>query len=248
MFRHEMLRVYELQDLIDDRFASKAYFRNFDDSIRDESEKKKTWLQREQVFQRLGPEAWQFLKREAKPYLTNQNARGRGHQQLISILNQAWAYNYLIDEGCSRVAFIPTVKTKGQETPDLEGELEERRVLCEVKTLSISDDEANRRQTHGGGGTTASLQIGFFDKLTSNLCKAKSQMRSYDKSANARFIAFIVLDFDDVLGEYKANYFSQIDRYLAANPVHGIDIVFYNQRTAFHFSISMNYAQVINER
>ena len=183
MFRQEMPRVYELQDLISDRSASGAYFQNFDHSIRDEPEKRKTWLARERVFQRLDPESWQFLKSEANPYLEKRNTRGRGHQQLISILNQAWAYNYLLDEGCLRATFIPPMKKEGQETPDLEGELKERRVLCEVKTISISDDEANRRQTGGVGSTVDSLETGFFNKLTSDLLKARSQIESYDGSA-----------------------------------------------------------------
>jgi len=247
MFRQEMPRVYELQDLIRDRSASSAYFQNFDNSVRDKPEKRKMWLARERVFQRVDPESWQFLKSEANPYLTKRNTKGRGHQQLISILNQAWAYNYLIDEGCSRAAFIPPVRKEGRETPDIEGELKEHRVLCEVKTISISDDEAIRRQTGGAGSTADSLGVGFFNKLSSDLLKAKSQLESYDGPAGIRRIAFIVLDFDDWLGEYKANYFRQIDRHLADDPVGGVDIVFYNQRTPFHFPISMHNATVINE-
>ncbi|MHB0919634.1 MAG: hypothetical protein ACYC22_01575 [Thiomonas delicata] len=247
MSRREMPRVYELQDLIRDRSASSAYFQDFGASVRDEPEKRKTWLARERVFQRLDPEAWQFLKSEANPYLTKRNTRGRGHQQLISILNQAWAYNFLIDEGCLRAAFIPPARREGHETPDLEGELKERGVLCEVKTVSISDNEAARRQNGAAGSTFDTLEVGFFNKLTSDLLKARSQLESYDGSAGIRRIAFIVLDFDDFLGEYKANYFRQIDRHLADNPAGGIEIVFYNQRTPFHFPISMRNATVVNE-
>jgi hypothetical protein len=243
-----MPRVYELQDLISDRSASSAYFQNFDSSIGLEPEKRKTWLSRERVLQRLSPDAWGFLKSEAKPYLTSQNTRGRGHQQLISMLNQAFAYNYLVDEGCLCVAFIPSSKIGGQETPDLKGELNEHKVLCEVKTVSISEEAAARRQNGGSGSTVDLLEIGFFNKLTSDLSKAVNQMKSYDGSDGIRRIAFIVLDFDDLLGEYKANYFQQIDRHLATNPVSGIDIVFYNQRTAFYSPISMIHALVINEQ
>lgn len=248
MYRQEMPRVYELQDLISDRFAPNAYFQNFDNSVCLESEKRKTWLSRERVLQRLDPDAWKFLKSEAKPYLKSQNTMGRGHQQLISILNQAFAYNYLIDEGCLHVAFIPPSRTKGQETPDLEGELNKCKILCEVKTVSISDGEAVRRQTDGSGATVDALEIGFFNKLTSDLCKARSQMEAYDISEGIRRIAFVVLDFDDLLGEYKANYFQQIDQHIAVNPISGIDIVFYNQRTAFHFPVSMDHAIVVNEQ
>jgi hypothetical protein len=247
MFRHEMPRVYELQDLIDDRSAPSAYFQNFDNSVRDETEKRKTWLARERAFQRLDPTSWKFLKSEAKPYLTKRNTKGRGHQQLIAILNQAWAYGYLIDEGCSQIGFITSVKKSGQETPDVEGWVGKRRVLCEVKTVSISDIEATRRITAGAGSTINSLETGFFKKLTSDLLKAKSQIESYDNASDVRRIAFIILDFDDLLAEYKRDYFHQMDEHLAANPIDGIEVVFYNQRTPFHFLVSMQYATVVNE-
>ena len=57
MFRLEMPRVYELQDLIDDRLNPLAYFQAFDASIRCDPIhgllKKQFWLAREREFQRL---------------------------------------------------------------------------------------------------------------------------------------------------------------------------------------------------
>lgn len=247
MFRSEMPRVYELQDLIADRSASNAYFQKFDTTLRGEPEKRKTWLARERTFQRLDQKAWTFLKKEAQPYLTKPDSKGRGYQQLISMLNQAWAYEYLIDIGCSGVAFIPSGVADGQETPDLAGELGERRALCEVKTLGISDDEVGRRNANAPGSTTAELEFGFLNKLNCALLKASSQMKSYDSSTDVKRIAFVAIDFDDFQGEYKEGYYAQIDGHLAANPVPGIDILFHNSRTAFHRPISMKYAKVINE-
>jgi hypothetical protein len=60
-------------------------------------------------------------------------------------------------------------------------------------------------------------------------------------------IAFIVMNFDEWLGEYKSDYFAQIDQHLSSDQVSGIDIVFYNQRTAFHAHVSMVDAHVVNE-
>jgi hypothetical protein len=122
-----------------------------------------------------------------------------------------------------------------------------RKVLCEVKTVHISDEEAKRRQTGSVGTTQAFLEDGFFNKLRCELRKAQRQMESYNASEQVRHIAFVVLNFDDLLGKHKANYYAQIDQYLAAKPIDGIDIVFYNQRTAFHYHIDMQNAIVINE-
>ena len=245
MFCKEMPRVYELRDLITDPTKPCVYFQNFDDSIRDEPSKKQVWLAREREFQRLDTESWQFLKTETRPYLTTRDARG-GWQQIINSLNQARAHNYLIDEGCLGVRFIPKSKIDREETPDLEGMLNGVKVVREVKTVNISDAETIRRQIKGVGSVVNLLDQGFFTKLMSSLFKAKSQMKSYG-GGDARQIAFNVLNFDDSLGEYKADYFEQIDQYLLAHPIPCIDIVFYNQRTAFHCHVAMQNAVVVNE-
>ena len=245
MFRIEMPRVYELRDLIADPLNPSSYFQDFDDSVCDEPSKKLVWLAREKEFQRLDSESWQFLKNEALPYLIARDPK-RGWQQLIAILNQTRAHNYLTDKGCTEVRFIPRSKTNGEETPDIEGTLNGTKVVCEVKTVSISDVEAIRRKTGGVGCIAGSLNEGFFKKLMCNLCKAESQMVSY-AGRDAKRIAFIVLNFDDFFGEYKADYFKQIDRYLMAHAVPCTDIVFYNQKMVFHCHVAMQNAVVINE-
>lgn len=247
MFRREMPRVYELRDLIQDPSKPSAYFQNFDNSLRDEPCKKQTWLAREHEFQRLDADSWQRLKDEARPYLSARDARGRGWEQLISILNQARAHNYLVDQGCSGVSFIRRSKRQKQQTPDIKAQLDGQTVLCEVKTINISEDEVNKRRTGSAGSTTNLLNEAFFKKLESALREAKRQMDSYYRQNEVRRIAFVAVNFDDWLGEYKAEYFSQIDQYLASNPVFGLEIVFYNQKTPFHAHVSMLHAYVVNE-
>lgn len=241
-----MSRVYELIDLIEDRSDSSAYFQNFDDSVRYEPFKAEVWLAREREFQRLDSESWNFLKSELRPYLTSRHA-SRGWQQLISILNQAYAYNYLLDEGCSSIKFIPRASGNGIKTPDLSGILNGKQVLCEVKTINISEVESNRRNNGGILSSTDSLTSGFFTKLKFDLDQAKKQMESYDDSVDGRHIVFILINFDDFLAEYKKNYFMQIDQQLAKRFIHNLDIVFYNQKTPFHFPVTMLNAIVINE-
>ena len=210
---------------------------------------KQAWLAYDREFQRLDATSWQHLKDDARPNLTEfDRKKGRGQEQLMSILNHARAYNYLVDQGCSQVRFVSRAKKPGQETPDLEGELNGRKVLCEVKTFHISEDEVARQQAGSGGSTTNLLDEKFFyGKLKPTLCKAQSQMESYDGSDNAKRFAFMVVNFDDPGGEYKAEYFAQIDRWLAVDLFPGIDIVFYNQRTTFHKHVFMRHAHVINE-
>jgi hypothetical protein len=153
------------------------------------------------------------LKDEARPYLTAQDANGRGWEQQISVLNQARAHNYLVDQGCSRVCFIPRAK---QKTPDLGGELNGQKVVCEVKTINISEAKVETRRAGNPDSTRDFLDTNFFEKLDSTLLDSKCHINAYDGQTNTKHIVFMVINFDDGLGEYKANYFAQIDQHLAA--------------------------------
>ena len=246
MFREQLPRVYELRDLIT-RTTASAYFQDFDNSLRDEPSMMKVWLARERELQCLDPDAWEFLKGEASPYLMKKDPHGRGWEQLIAILNQARAYNFLVDDGCSGARFIPRSDKEGVETPDLEARDSDRKVLCEVKTMNVSDAEVSQRLNCAVGSTVADLNVGFFNKLTSNMPKAKEQMDSYDNSVITRRTAFIVPKFDDFLGEYKAKYFHQIDRHLAENSIPDLEVVFYNQRTVFHCAVVLRHAVVVDD-
>jgi len=245
MSRSELLRVYQLMDLIEDRVHPDSYFQNFEHSIENGVEKRSVWLAREKEMQRLDIEAWDFLKKEVVPYLIARNHHGRGWEQLISILNQTRAYNFLLDSGCSEIRFIPRIN--GKETPDLEAQLDGNTVICEVKTINKSAQESKARQCGEPRFTLASLESGFFNKLTSDLEKAKSQMASYNNTSGVRHIAFIVVNFDDFIGEYKTDYYKEIDRHLAGMPVAEIEVVFFNQKTCFHDDIHMKNAIVVNE-
>jgi len=245
MSRFELPRVHQLIDLIDERAHLDSYFQNFEHSIKEGVEKRSVWLAREKELQRLDREAWDFLKNEVFPYLTARDHRGRGWEQLISILNQARAYNFLLDLGCSEIRFI--LRIKGKETPDLEAKLDGNPVICEVKTINKSAQEAEARQSGASSFTLASLESGFFNKLTSDLEKAKSQMACYNNTPGVRHIPFVVVNFDDSLGEYKTDYYEEIDRHLAGMPVAEIEVVLFNQRTCFHNDVHMKNATVINE-
>jgi hypothetical protein len=245
MSKIEFQRVYELIALIEERAHYSSFFKNFEHSIQESDEKRRKWLAREKELQRLDQEAWEFLKNEAFPYLTARNHCGRGWEQLISILNQARAYIFLFDIGCSEIKFIH--KIEGVETPDLEAELNDNPVFCEVKTINKSEQEVEARQCNLVNKTLLSLGAGFFKKLDSDLKKAKSQMASYNNKFGVRHIAFIVINFDDLLGEYKTSHYEEIDQHLDVMPVAEIEVVFFNQITCFHNDVHMKNATVVNE-
>jgi hypothetical protein len=245
-FREEMPRVYELRDLIGDPSKSSEYFQDFDKSLSHFPYKKEVWLAREREFKRLDGESWQRLKDEARPYLSCYNPNGRAWEQLISIINQARAHNYLVDRGCSNVTFIQSEMKKGQKTPDLSAELGGQSMLCEVKTINVSDNELERRRSGMVGALQMSLDENFLKKLDATITQAITQMKAFCEDNMVTRVVFIVLTFDDIFGESSDTYFTQIDIHLGKVAYQGIDIVFYNQQTAFHPNITMSHAHVIN--
>jgi hypothetical protein len=125
------------------------------------------------------------------------------------------AFNHLRDAGYQNIGFVPPSSVKGHQTPDLQAD----GALCEVKTINISEVEADRRDNGGVGTSTDYLDEGFFRKLSSDLRKAKAQMAAYGAGQNARHIAYVIVNFDDRLHEYADRYQRQIDRYIAGDPV-----------------------------
>jgi len=198
----------------------------------------------------LDKNAWEFLKSESEPHLTTGKPQGRGWEPLFNFLNQARGYVYLLDNSYSEIQFIPRSKISKQKTPDLQGNLNEDLVLLEVKTINRSKNEIKRMHLREAIEVQTELQGEFFTKLQETINTGKIQidtfLKTVSKKCNIR-IVFIVINFDDLLGEYKENYFKQIDNYLGENPAIGLEIVLFNQWTCFHKKVSLKNAIIVNE-
>lgn len=220
-FRSQLPRFYELKDLLNERSHPDAYFQSFEDRMQDE-----TWFDTfslwEKELQALDPMAWEFLKSKARPYLKRRE-NGRGWQQLFDVLGEASAYSYLRrSEGYSKICFI---QESTEQTPDLEAVQGEVRVLCEVKTINVSDDEIRARSGPPAVRKVSDrLSEGFFRKVESDITNAKGQLRSYDPDNTARHLVYINICFDVWPGFYNKEYVRQISERLAANPP-GIRVV-----------------------
>lgn len=242
-----MPRLYELRDLIADPSSSDAYFqRDFDDRLQNSDHVRQIYARWESDLQGLDAAAWESLKNEVSPYLTRRQS-GRGWEQMFNILNQAHAYKYLKGLGCSNIHFIPRFTDR---TPDLEAVLGSCSVLCEVKTINISQDEVKARvktrQTPTVRFTETKLKDGFFGKLDFDIADAKSQLHAYDSSETAQCYIYLNFAFDDFFAEYKEQYFQQIDEHLSRNPISGVQLVFHNDETAFYRPLTMKNALVVN--
>jgi hypothetical protein len=226
VYRTELARVYELRDMAQSPPSPEAYFSDFDKKLQESPVRLKHFRDIEAELQGLDASAWSYLKAQLAPLLAFRSEK-RGWQALFDKLNEAKGYNYLVGIGCTNVEFVPVSSVNGQRTPDLQGVLAGARVLCEVKTINMSEIEATRRMNGAAGSISLRLSDGFFSKLTSDIETAKNQMAAYDADNSTRRTVYIIVNFDDNLHEYAHDYFAQIDSFIAANPMPQIEIVFH---------------------
>jgi hypothetical protein len=224
MYRKELPHIYELRDLLPDPLPPKAYFQNLDNSLSEIPQKLRQYRDLEGDLAGLDPVAWAFLKSEVKPLLQTKHEK-RGWEPLFDKLGQAKAYNHLKRAGYESVSFVPPSSVASRMTPDLEAVKGLQRALCEVKTINVSEIEANRRFSKGVAHIRDQLEAGFFGKLAADLAQAEAQMRAFDDGAALK-LAYVIINFDDSLHEYADRYSEQIERYMAENPRSGLQVVF----------------------
>jgi hypothetical protein len=220
MLLMEFPRLSELQEHGD---PAPPEFYSFD--AKDNRIAQKQFRDIEADLQGLDPHSWAFLKAELVPLLKRRDGR-RGWQALLDKLNEAKGHNYLTSIACSGVRFIPRSLVHGQKTPDLAGWLGSTSVLCEVKTINVSDDECNLRKGGGVGTISARLRPEFFSKLKSTLEGARNQLAAYGPSPDVRKIAYVVVNYDDILHEYSSNYKEQLQTFLATHALPEVEVIF----------------------
>ena len=166
----------------------------------------------------LDATAWLNLRKRADPLLLKRES-GRGWQALFDLLSEARAFGYLLNIGCTEVHFIERTKKK---TPDLGASQDGRVVFCEVKTINISDVEAQKRKLiQSGGRTSPTVGESFLKKLRAKLAEAVEQLDAADPKRQACRMIFTMLNFDDRVGDCQPQYITQIDEYLLQHPEGG---------------------------
>ncbi len=192
--KYKFPKLFELSNfyLGDER----SYFHNFWDKFEEEPERVDAFTLVEGELQALDHESWTILRDEAKE-LCIKSQGGRGWSQLFEKLNEAKGYCFLKNLGCSNVRFIQRAKKKGVETPDLEGTLCGAEVLCEVKTINISDDLIRARRDTTPITRQHTMTPELAKKLTAVISKANSQLNEYATKPLTKRYAYIVIEFDD---------------------------------------------------
>ncbi len=234
VYRIMFRRIYELRRLGGAKPSTVAYFSNLDNTLKENRIARKPFRDIEVQLRGLDPKAWRFLKQEVTPHLTIRDTK-RGWTQLFSLLNQANAYNYLVRIGCKDVTFIPRSPLARRRTPDLMARLESEKILCEVKTINISEDEANARANYSARTISLNLDDRFFNKLQADCEQASQQMSAYCTEDDVKRIVYVIINFDDLLHEYIDNYFKQIQEYIAEHSFPNLEVVF-DVKSAYYYA------------
>ena len=243
MFRTELPRLYELRDSIGSPESPNSYFHEFDERLANSSHVMDLYLRWERTLQGLDRNAWTHLKGKCVPRLGARHA-SRGWEQLFDVLGEARAYNLLRYSGATKLRFIPRTDRK---TPDLECQISSARVLCEVKTVNISDDEATYRANPTGvRSISVTVAPALLNKLHSTIERAKDQLVSFDPKESATHMVYLNIAFDDLFAECTEAYFAQIDADLAKCPPAKLRLVIANDYTAFYKPLQMRTAAVDN--
>lgn len=249
-FGEVLPRVYELKNMLADASHPDAYFQDFEDGLEKYKSKLNAFVKLERQLAVLDDEGWRDLKERAALHLVSQTReQGRGWQSLFDVFSEARGFGYLASIGCIGVRFIK--RTKGK-TPDLGAVRDGGPVLCEVKTINISKDEAEKRQRISkgafvAGSTSIHVGDGFLKKLTATLEHAVEQLDGPDPERKAQRMVFTVVHFDDWVGDYQQEYFEQMDEHMLRHPVAGAELVFCPASNLFERAFTMRSAVVLPE-
>ncbi len=219
MYRSKFPRLYELKDRLPESGDSTSlYFQDFDKTLEISEVARNAFSILESELEVLDGESWKFLRDETTSFLAKRHPE-RNWQQLFDKLNEAKGYKFLSEIGCSQIRFIPRSKKNGIETPDLEGCSCGGVILCEVKTINISDDEISTRKKFIARSANYELPEPFFEKFDSTLKKAESQLLSYRQGDTSRRIAYFIINFDEPLSLnfdcYRVEYRKQLRAHIA---------------------------------
>lgn len=159
----------------------------------------------ENALSRLDEDSWQILYEKAVQAFDHPQT-DRGKDQFFNILNEALAYQYLIDAGFSEVALLK--ESKRQKTPDISYLSNQQLHCCEVKTISISDDEIKRFKLEQVFDLSIYQKLSdeFIAKFKSTIEQAKTQLNAYEKPG----MIYLIIHFDDFVLKYFETYRHQI--------------------------------------
>ena len=160
----------------------------------------------------LDDQSWHELKAKAVGHFRD-HRKGQLKQGFFNQLNEAFAYEFLVRRGFSRVRVLREDGTVKPDIAYVEGALQR---FCEVKTICISEEQIARWSTGSAfsGPIYSELSPGFLSKLNSTINDGWSQITSCGSSG----LVYVLVLFDDFTLAHYDTYRRQILTCIAAHP------------------------------
>lgn len=213
-------RIKELLAAAQDARRPTSYARHLENFVATNAVMRKILADYEQDLRALDAPSWGTLKTAAvKRLIRNEK---RGWEPLFGILNEAKAYAHLTALGCTEIQMIPP--SYESKAPDLKAALNGTLVLCEVKTIHMTDDVRTGGTADPASKSRCALSEDFLrGKLTRTLRAAKAQLDAYPSSA-ARKIVYVVFTPDESLHEYADDDSLQLRAFFKEHPLTGVEV------------------------
>jgi hypothetical protein len=203
------------------------FWKTFDDIPERVQKRVQAFSLIEKELSALDAKSWSDLKDEVKKFCIIKSD-DRGWNQLFEKLNEAKGYCFLKSIGCSDIKFIPRATKNKVETPDLIGRRNTSQVLCEVKTINVSDDLVSARKNISVMEAQNKLTEGITNKLRKTISKAASQLNSYSESLDTEKYIYLVITYDDDI-DYREELNIQTRDVFNTMKLDGINLEIHNQ-------------------
>jgi hypothetical protein len=202
-----------------------SYFYKFWNDFESEPLRIKAFTLLEEELQSIDNLSWIQLKEEASNLCLHHNV-DRGWSKLFEKLNEVKGYQFLKTLECKDITFIPRSKNNGIETPDLEARLNDDFMLCEVKTINVSDGLLSAIKNMKVRDVRSTLPEGLKNKLKDVINKAQSQLSGCRDNAT-KFI-YLVISFDEDL-DHRNELNNDVRKLLNSIDLNNIEVVIHNE-------------------
>lgn len=180
---------------------------------------KKIKIEYNKALDCLDPESFSILKNKICMNFKGekeQKSDGRGKHQMFDLMNEAFAYEFLLNRRAENVTFLQE-KNKNKK-PDIKFEQCGSVGYCEVKTIHISDKQLEFYKNQESIDNLIAyerLNEQFFKKLSNTLSTAQNQLKSTNRIDH--FFIYLIIHFDDFTLEFYQTHEKQIIDFFEQN-------------------------------
>ena len=211
-----MQRIRELIAAVNRRCPEDRFFQNFEQVIQESRQARAQYRSYDRALQSLDSTSWEELRKKSVCHFQDYRL-GQLKQGFFNQVNDAFAYEHLARRGYSSIRILAE---SGKTTPDIEYYDGSEMAGCEVKTLGISDELIQRRESIGAfsGSTYQRLSPEFIRKFKKVISEAHEQIISQYSQG----LVYLVAHFDDFTMSYYPTYRHQLKTALEEHDVKDI--------------------------